>query len=368
MANTVGAHDAPTAPQQVTSAMMRGTDRRWKRGMEPVPAGGSLKSDGTPDYGLFGPGSMVWEVLLHPSTVVFHHIGQSLAQDTYMPIVAGIRDHEPIVKKALEGTLTAFDGYERASRGAGIHGIMWLGDTATATSMADFLRKVHGKVKGDVIDISHPELGGYAAAEPRELMWAALTELHPMLRMYEAFAFRGGKKPHRLTDEQRDQFIREAGAYLRIHHAPENEIPTNMAELKALYAKYDDLFGHSDTIGINPERGYHYVKVLGESIVKNLGPSQKRAIRITTLVYQTPKKAAVGAFAPKARRALGVSPEQDAAALAETSRFLRRAWWMQQWPTERYILRAMWGPYGVKFFKNARKLHKQALKRRAKSA
>ena len=69
-------------------------------------------------------------------------------------------------------------------------------------------------------------------------MWAALTELHPMLRMYEAFAFRGLKGPRRLESEQRDQFIREVGAYLRLHGAPEEEIPESMDQLSALYAKY----------------------------------------------------------------------------------------------------------------------------------
>src|SRR5882757_8099411 len=108
----------PSAQDKVTKADILGTERRWRRGMEPVAAGDSLLPDGTIDYGVFGPGSVVWDVLLHPSIVVFHHIGQKLAQDTYKPIVAGIRDHEPVVKKALKGELTAFDGFERASRGA----------------------------------------------------------------------------------------------------------------------------------------------------------------------------------------------------------------------------------------------------------
>jgi hypothetical protein len=35
-----------------------------------IPAGKSLNDDGTPGYGIFGLGSIIWEVLLHPATIV----------------------------------------------------------------------------------------------------------------------------------------------------------------------------------------------------------------------------------------------------------------------------------------------------------
>ena len=358
----------PSAQDKVTKADILGTERRWRRGMEPVAAGDSLLPDGSVDYGVFGPGSVVWDVLLHPSIVVFHHIGQKLAQDTYKPIVAGIRDHEPVVKKGLKGELTAFDGFERASRGAGIHGIMWLSDTATAQSMADFLHKVHTKVAGPVIDKGEPELGGYAASEPRESMWAALTEMHPMLRMYEAFAFRGGKLPHRLSPERRDQFIKEVGAYLRIHHAPEDEIPTNMAELKALYAKYEPLFGHSETISISPELGYNYMTVMTESIRKNFKPAQWRATMPMMVLYNLVRKPGIGALPAKARQALGLSPEEDKRAVKAARRALPLMWLLQQRPIERHYMRVMWGPDGVRLFDSARRLHKRVLKERRHAA
>ena len=356
--------DQKTAPvwenREITEADLFGSERRWRRGPEPVRAGGSLLPNGSPDYGLFGPGSMVWEVLLHPATVVFHHVGQQLAQDAYMPIVAGIRDHEPIVRKAREGTLTAFDTFERASRGAGIHGLMWLGDTPTATGMAAFLHKIHSRVAGDLIDIGAPELGGYAAASPRESMWAALTEMHPMLLMYEAFAFRDGEAPHRLTDEERDRFIAESAPYLSAHSAPEDEIPHSMADLERLYAKYDHLFGHSETLPVSPEFGYNYMDLMIGSVTKNFIPSHQRAAMVSAQLYQVPRKAATGALPHRMRRALGLSPEAEADAVAEIERFLPTAWEMQQPENEREILRLMWGPYGVDFFESARELHRAA--------
>ncbi|MFF1828606.1 oxygenase MpaB family protein [Paenarthrobacter sp. NPDC058040] len=349
---------------EITESDILGTERRWRRGMEPVAAGDSYLEDGSPDYGLFGPGSMVWEVLLHPATVVFHHVGQVLAQDTYAPIVAGIRDHEPVVRKGREGTLTTFDGFERASRGAGIHGIMWLGDTKTATTMANFLHKVHTKVAGDIIDVSQPELGGYAAAQPREAMWAALTEMHPMLRMYEAFAFRDGQSPRRLSDEQRDQFIKECAPYLRAHGAPEEEIPTSMTELKALYKKYDKFFFNSDSLRISPEYGYDYMQIMKEAGRKNFIPSHQRAAELMNRIFHVPRKAAIGALPHRARLALGLSPAEEADAVAEIERFQETALQMQQPENEQEILRLMWGPDGVRLFESARNLHRKVLAER----
>ncbi|ORM32464.1 hypothetical protein BFL43_15445 [Williamsia sp. 1135] len=93
----------------LTSERLLGTARRWRRFGEPTPAGESLDADGMPDYGIFGPGSEVWEVLLHPATIVFHNSIQGFMQTIYKPIEAGIRDCDPISRKGRDGTLTFFD-------------------------------------------------------------------------------------------------------------------------------------------------------------------------------------------------------------------------------------------------------------------
>jgi len=359
---------APVVNVKVTKERLAGTERRTRRGQEPVPAGGSLKADGTPDYGIFGPGSLVWEVLLSPAGVYFHHIGQATAQDIYKPVPAGARDWEPLSRQARQGTLTVFDMYERIARGAGMHLPMWLGDTPTAEHMAAWLHKIHGKVAGDIIDIAHPEIGGYSASEPRDAMWAALTELHPLLRMYEAFAFRDGKLPHRLSPAQRDQFMAETAAYCRLHGAPEDEIPTTMAELDALYEKYSDLFTHSDTIHISPEDGKDIRKVMNESVKKNFHISQLRAALPVLVVYLIVGLPATGALSGKARRAMGVGPVRDRLAVISTKLFLPIAWLLQRGPMQRYVMRTVWGPDGTKLILSARELHKRVLAERAAGA
>jgi uncharacterized protein (DUF2236 family) len=331
--------------------------------MTPVPAG-SVNQDGTIDYGIFGPGSMVWEVLLHPALVVFHHAGQQLTQARYAPIEAGIRDWEPLSKKGQAGELNVFHGFERATRGAGMHLPMWLGDTATAEHTAAWLHKIHSKVKGDVIDYSRPELGGYDAASPRESMWAALTEMHPMLRVYEAFAYRDGKKPHRLTPEQRDQFINEVGAYLRLHSAPENEIPTSMAELGALYEKYAPFWEHSKTLGIM-ENGEDYSELMAKSIQKNFKLSHIRAVRPMLVVYLMLAKPVAGALPSKLRVSMGMTPKESAKAVRQAKRFLPMARFLQWGPVQRHYMRIMWGADGVMLIESARRLHEQAKAERA---
>ncbi|RVT95075.1 DUF2236 domain-containing protein [Sphingomonas crocodyli] len=337
-----------------------GTERRWRRFGEPVPAGAPTGPDGAPDYGLFGPGSVAWDVLLHPAVIVLESIGQSLMQLTYKPIAAGIRDHDPLSRKARDGTLTYFDAFERFQRNSGMHAPMWLGDGATARKMADHLHRVHKRVAGDVIDIGAPDLGGYAAAEPREAMWAALTEMHPILRMYEAFAFRGFWLPRRLPKAKRDQYVREVGAYLRLVGAPEAEIPQDMAQLRALYRKYDHLFGHSDTIDTIPATGQNFPQLSAETMKRNFHKTQVRAILPLMIQFAMFKLPILGALPAKARHNAGLGPVKSAVAVAARYLAMPLFWLLQQGPFERRLMRLMWGPDGVALIDNARRLHKQA--------
>jgi uncharacterized protein (DUF2236 family) len=361
-----GAKPKPKA--KVTKEVILGTERRWRRFGEPVPAGASLKDDGTPDYGIFGPGSVVWEVLLHPATIVFENVAQGIMQQLYKPISAGLRDEDPMAKKAKAGTLTFYDAFDRLSRNAGMHAPMWFGDTATARLMAKHLHNIHQHVRGDVIDAGEPELGGYAASEPRDAMWAGLTELHPLLWIYEAFAFRDGRFPHRLEPGQRDRYVAEVAEYCRLLGAEEDQIPTSMPELAALYDNYADLFRHSDTIHIDPETGTNMRKLQGKVMVKNIDRGQLRALRQLIFIFLLWQQPGLGALSGKARQDAGLSPAQSRRAYAARKLALPVVWLMQQRPVERYVTRVMWGPDAVELIASARKLHRQALAERAAAA
>ena len=349
------------ADRVVTRERLLGTERRWRRFGEPVPAGGSLRADGSPDYGLFGPDSVVWEVLLHPATIVFQFAAQGLLQGTYKPILAGIRDHDPMSRSARKGTMTFFDLFERGQRNSGMHAPMWLGDTGTARRMAKHLHNIHKKVAGDLIDVHHPELGGYAASEPRDAMWAALTEMHSMLWLYESFAFRDGRLPHRLSSAKRDRYIAEVAEYCRLVGAPEDEIPTTTAELAALYAKYDDLFGTSPTVSIYPDTKQDFSKLLAENMKNNFHRSQLGALFYTIgLDHGLFRQLAAGAASAKTRRSIGMSARRGRIAVAITKLSLPLIWLLQQKPFERHYMRLMWGPDGVRLIESARALRAKA--------
>lgn len=348
----------------VTKERLLGTASRWRRFGEPMPAGTQASLEAENDYGVFGPGTVAWEILLHPATIVFQSAAQFVLQLTYKPIAAGVRDWDPISRKARKGELTVFDLFDRSQRNSGIHAPMWLGNKETAQRVAKHLDNIHAKVASDVIDIGHPELGGYSANSPRESMWAALTEMHSMLWVYEALAFNGLQAPRRLDPEKRDQFIAEVAEYCKLFPAAEENLPTSMTELNALYERDKTLFGHSDTMDIIPATGESFPRIAHESIRKNQHPSQFRVklqLLIHNKLFELPVLAAVSG---KTRRSMGISKRKERMAFAVTKLLMPFIWLVQQPLVERYFMRMMWGPDAVKLILSARKLHKEAMNSR----
>ncbi|GGN97357.1 hypothetical protein GCM10010112_89540 [Actinoplanes lobatus] len=117
-------------------------------------------------------------------------------------------------------------------------------------------------------------------------MWAAITERHPLLWIYEAFAFRDGRFPHRLAPEPRDRYVAEMGEYLRL--------------VGAVWQ-----------------------------------------IIINYLAWQKP---AYGALSGKARACAGLSPGQSRRAYVIRKLSLPMIWLMQRPRAERHFVRVMWGP------------------------
>ncbi|MFW0785816.1 oxygenase MpaB family protein [Gordonia sp. CPCC 206044] len=347
--------------QIVTKERLEGNAQRWRRFGEPVPAGQSRLEDGSPDYGIFGPGSVVWEVLLHPATIVFQYAFQGVFQSTYKPVIAGVRDHDPLSRKTLKGTVTVFDLFERGQRNSGMHAPMWLADTPSAERMAKHLRNIHSKVAGPVINVAEPELGGYGATEPREAMWAALTEMHSMLWLYESFAFRDGKLPHRLSPDKRDRYIAESAAYLRLVGADEAEIPLSMADLKALYQKYDALFGTDPQMAIFPDSGDDFAEQMFRLMKENFHRSQlPAAFHAGLLDHGLFRQLAAGAASGRMRQSLGMGPVRSRVAVRAMKLALPLIWLLQRGPFERHYMRLMWGPDGVKLIESARKLQAES--------
>lgn len=344
----------------ITKDLLDGDVNRWRRFGEVVPAGQSFRSDGTPDYGLFGPGSVTWEVMLHPATIVFESAAQGGIQFLYKPITAGIRDADPMSRKARAGRFTMFDFFERLQRNSGMHAPMWLGDTATATSMAAHLHRIHGHVQGPVIDPEDPSIGGYAAAEPRDAMWAAITEMHGILGIYENLAWHGEEPPRPLTDAQRDQYVLEMGPYLRLVGAEESEIPTTMAELDALYEKYWPYFGHSKSVFRDLETGVDMIEQYYAVGRENWHPSHTIVVEALEEVYQQWIEVMDAILPRRLQEAAGRSPETIAASSEIIRAREAEIREIQNPVNEARLMRLLWGPDGVDLIHNARRLQEAA--------
>ena len=354
-----------THPNVIVSRdRLLGKASRWRRHGEPHVA----SDEDSAQRGVFGPGSLAWDVLLHPAVIVFQSPAQFILQLTYKPVVAGVRDWDLISRKAHRGELTLFDVFDRGQRNSGIHAPMWLGDKDTAQRVADHLIKVHEKVAGDVIDVGDPELGGYNANSPRDSMWATLTEMHSMLWIYERLAFRGFRLPRRLKPEQRDRYIEQVSEYSRLFPHNEDELPKSMADLQELYQKYDDLFGVTETLSIIPKTGQDFHQVWQESIKKNYHPSQRKVKLQLFFQEGLFKLIAMGAVSGKARKNSGLTPRQEKKVLAARVALMPVAFLLQTRPVERYFMRMMWGPDAVELVAEARKLHAQAKRERMQHA
>lgn len=350
MANAATANDF----RVVSRERLLGTEQRWRRFGEPTPAGYSRGEDGEIDYGLFGPGSVAWEVLLHPVQMFFETLAQGILQFTYKPIFAGVRDVDPITRNALAGKGTIFDAMDRGQRNSGIHAPMWFGDTATAKRVAKHLVNIHRKVQGDVIDVGQPELGGYEANTPRESMWAALTEAHAMLWVYE----RLGHGTSRLNAAQRDQYVKEMAEYVRLFPHDE-QVPENMADLRARYARDAELFAYSESVQVMPATGEPYQHYLMGEFKKNFHPSQLKVFR-EIVVQQMFNLPVAGALSGVTRANMGMSPAKSRAAVAARVALRPVILLMQSPPVARKYMRLMWGPDAMRLIRSARILHEAA--------
>ncbi|MGP0174970.1 oxygenase MpaB family protein [Pseudomonas sp. NCHU5208] len=343
----------------ISKEKLYGKESRWRRYGEPTLAASAEKVD----HGVYGPGSVAWDVVLHPATMVFQSAAQFALQLTYKPVHAGVRDWDPISRKARKGTLTIFDLFDRTQRNSGIHAPMWLGDSVTAKKVAKHLGNIHSKVVGDCINIAEPDLGGYDANSPRESMWAAITEMHSMLWVYESLAFRGLKFPSRMLPEKRDQFFAEVAEYCKLF-PHEEKVPASVEEIKAHYERDKRLFGMPSSIDIIPETGQSFKEVVEESMKKNWHPSQRKVkfqLFLHNKLFNIPVYAALSG---KTRRNMGIPASRDKWIFLGKTLLLPFIWLIQQPPIERYFMRIMWGPDAVKLIMAARKLHAEAKKKR----
>jgi uncharacterized protein (DUF2236 family) len=123
------------------------------------------------DEGLFGPRSMAWRVIGHPSALV-GGLRSLLIQSLHPLAMAGVANHSNYQRKPI-ARLRGTASYVAATT---------FGSTAAAHAAAERVRRVHAKVRGVDKVTGKP----YSADDPEIALWVHCVEWHSFLAGYRA--------------------------------------------------------------------------------------------------------------------------------------------------------------------------------------
>lgn len=170
-----------------------------------------------PNKGLFGPGSMFWEVNRH-TLVYFLGAVQSVQMQLCHPWIA---------KAVFEHSKIMSDPRRRAQL---TYIYLWsiiYGDMETVSKKAKALFNVHERVSGVIGEAvgRHQETDKYQANEYSALLWVHVTAFYCRLKLYEQLI-----QP--LTPVQRDQFCQEATRYAQCFGIPEEAHPKTWQDVE----------------------------------------------------------------------------------------------------------------------------------------
>lgn len=165
----------------------------------------------TADDGLFGPDSVTWRAMAHPST----GIGASTAAMIQMlyPPVMYVVDQASSFRQKPE---------LRAQRTADYATTITYGDAASAEKASETLRKIHARCRA-----VHPDTGETINADdPHLLVWVNDALTWGLLRAWDTFGVN-------LTPAEQDQFVVEQKISARLVGADPDAVASNVAELNA---------------------------------------------------------------------------------------------------------------------------------------
>lgn len=183
-----------------------------------------------PAKGLFGPGSMFWEVNRH-TLVYFLGAVQSVQMQLCHPWIAvAVYEHSKIMTDPRQRQRLTYI-------------YLWsliYGDLDMALNKAQALYKVHSRVKGQVGQNAgrHSASDAYDANEVNALLWVHVTAFYCRVKLYEQLV-----RP--LTVTERDQFCREARLYAFCFGIPDASHPQSWQEVE----DYVAAMAQSDTLG-----------------------------------------------------------------------------------------------------------------------
>ncbi len=141
---------------------------------------------GEADPGIFGPGSMTWQIHADKSMLV-GGLRALFVQSLHPLAIAGVAEHsayrsDPLGRLARTGRFVATTTY---------------GTTQEAQSAIELVRSVHQKVRGEASDGR-----SYSANDPALLSWVHNVEVESFLLAYRTYA-------KRITKNEADMYVQE---------------------------------------------------------------------------------------------------------------------------------------------------------------
>ena len=234
------------------------------------------------DPGLFGPGSISWEVMGDVSGFM-GGIRALLIQAAHPEVAAGVADHSRYREDPL-GRLSRTSAYVTATS---------YGAMPEVEAAAAIVRRTHRPVHGT----SHRDLP-YRADEPALAAWVHNSLTDSFLTTMQAHGAR------RLDTEESDRFVAEQARIGRLLDA--DPIPETAAGLSRWVAEHP---------AVAPSPG------MREAIDFLREPPLDPAVRFA---YQVLASAAVATIPPRIRRVLGLRPRPGAHAVGQGSMLATR--------------------------------------------
>ena len=165
------------------------------------------------DPGLFGPGSVAWNVHSDPLMLV-GGISALMLQTLHPLAMAGVADHSNYRERP----------YGRLSRVASFVSATTYGSTEVAHSVIDAVKAVHERVVGVA-----PDGRPYRAGDPDLLTWIHVAEMASFLEAHVRYA------PIPIRGDDRDRYFDEVAVIAELLGA--REIPRSRAEVAAYFER-----------------------------------------------------------------------------------------------------------------------------------
>jgi uncharacterized protein (DUF2236 family) len=167
------------------------------------------------DEGLFGPGSVTWQVHANPVMIV-GGLRALMIQALHPLAMAGVAQYsdfrnDPL--RRLHGTARYVEA-------------VTFGDTATAEEAAERVKRLHKRVNGtDTVTGQR-----FSAEDPDTMLWVHCVEIHSFLAAYRAY---GGK----LERYEQDRYLAEQVAAAELLGVPGDMVPDSVEAYRAYFAE-----------------------------------------------------------------------------------------------------------------------------------